>query len=128
MTKEQALYKFWSSFGTAYAEGRVPTGSDAPQFPYITFQVATDSFDNEVSLNASLWDRDSNRHNGELANNLKTEEISKAIGRGGTWLRCDSGAIWIKKGHPFAQSMGDDSDDKVRRKLLNITAEYTTAD
>ena len=41
MTKEQALYKFWISFGMqAYEENSVP--SDAT-FPYITYQLVTDS-------------------------------------------------------------------------------------
>lgn len=44
MTKEAALYNFWSMFGiTAYEENAVP--SDA-KFPYITYQVVTDSFGN----------------------------------------------------------------------------------
>ena len=122
MTKAVAIYQFWSSFGlTAYEENTVPTDAD---FPYITYQFVTDSFDREIPLTASLWYR------GEswTAINAKTEEISQKISRGGKIISCDGGAIWLKRGQPFAQSMGDESDDLIKRKYLNITAEFMTAD
>ena len=56
MTKASALYNFWSGFGlTAYEENTVPTEAE---FPYITYQVVTDSFGAEVALTASVWYRD----------------------------------------------------------------------
>ena len=122
MTKAAAIYQFWNSFGlTAYDENTVPTDAD---FPYITYQFVTDSFDREIPLSASLWYR------GEswTAINAKTEEISQKISRGGKIISCDGGAIWLKRGQPFAQSMGDESDNLVKRKYLNITAEFMTAD
>ena len=122
MTKAAAIYQFWNSFGlTAYEENSVP---DDAAFPYITYQLVTDSFDREIPLTASLWYR------GEswTAINSKTEEISQKISRGGKIISCDGGAIWLKRGQPFAQSMGDESDNLVKRKYLNITAEFITAD
>ena len=122
MTKAAAIYQFWSGFGlTAYEENTVPTDA---AFPYITYQLITDSFDREIAATASLWYR------GEswTAINAKTEEISKHIGRGGKIVRCDDGAIWIKRGSPFAQSMGDESDDLIKRKYITFTAEFFTAD
>lgn len=122
MTKAAAIYKFWNSFGlTAYDENSVP---DEAQFPYITYQLVTDSFDREIPLTASLWYRSESW----TAINAKTEEISQRISRGGKIISCDGGAIWLKRGKPFAQSMGDESDDLIKRKYLNITAEYLTAD
>ena len=59
--------------------------------------------------------------------NAKAEEIGKHIGRGGRLIPCSGGAIWLKRGSPFAQSMGDNADDMIRRKYLNITAEFITA-
>ena len=121
MTKAAAIYQFWSSFGlTAYEENTVP--EDAA-FPYITYQLVTDSFDREVAATASLWYR------GEswTAINAKTEEISAHIGLGGKIIKCDGGRIWIKRGQPFAQNMGDESDDLIKRKYLNVTIEYFTA-
>ena len=121
MTKAAAIYQFWSSFGlTAYEENTVPTDAS---FPYVTYQLVTDGFDREVSATASLWYR------GEswTAINAKTEEIAQLIGLGGKIIKCDGGRIWIKRGQPFAQNMGDESDDLIKRKYLNLTFEFLTA-
>ena len=122
MTKAAAIYQFWSSFGlTAYEENTVP---DDAKFPYITYQLVTDSFDREIQLTASLWYRSESW----TAINAKTEEISQKISSGGKIISCDGGAIWLKRGQPFAQNMGDENDDLIKRKYLNITAEFITAD
>ena len=122
MTKAAAIYQFWNSFGlTAYEENTVP---DDAAFPYITYQLVTDSFDRELQLTASIWYRSESW----TAINAKTEEISQKISRGGKIIACDGGAIWLKRGQPFAQNMGDESDDLIKRKYLNITAEFITAD
>ena len=126
MIKASALYNFFSSFGIdAYEETLVPTGDEAPKFPYLTYQLVTDSFDNEVLIPVSLWYRS---EASLLALNSKTEEISQRIGRGGIFLKCDGGKIWIKRGSPFAQTIGDPNDNTIKRKLINITAEFLTAD
>ena len=122
MTKAAAIYQFWNSFGlTAYEENTVP--HDAV-FPYITYQLVTDSFGLEIQITASLWYRSESW----TAINAKAEEISQTISRGGKIIPCDGGAIWMKRGQPFAQNMGDESDDLIKRKYLNITAEFITAD
>ena len=122
MTKAAAIYQFWNSFGmTAYEENTVP---DDATFPYITYQLVTDSFDREVQATASIWYRSESW----TAINAKTEEISQKISRGGEIIHCDGGAIWLKRGQPFAQNMGDESDDLIKRKYINITAEFMTAD
>ena len=122
MTKAAAIYQFWNSFGLkAYEENTVP---DDAKYPYITYQLVTDSFDREVPVTASLWYRSESW----TSINAKTEEISQKISRGGKIIACDGGAIWIKRGQPFAQNMGDESDDLIKRKYLNITAEFMTAD
>lgn len=122
MTKAAAMYQFWSSFGlTSYEENTVPTDA---AFPYITYQLVTDSFDREVAATASLWYRSESW----TAINAKAEEISQKISRGGKIIACDGGAIWLKRGKPFAQNMGDESDDLIKRKYINITAEFMTSD
>lgn len=122
MTKAAAIYQFWNSFGlTAYDENTVP---DDATFPYITYQLVTDSFDHEVVTTASLWYRSESW----TAINAKADEISQKISRSGKIITCDGGAIWLKRGQPFAQNMGDESDDLIKRKYLNITAEFMTAD
>ena len=121
MTKAAAIYQFWNSFGlNAYEENSVP---DEAAFPYITYQLVTDSFDREIPITASLWYRSESW----TAINAKAEEISQKISRGGKIISCDDGAIWLKRGQPFAQSMGDESDDLIKRKYLNITAAFMTA-
>lgn len=122
MTKAAAIYQFWNSFGlTAYEENTVP---DDATFPYVTYQLVTDSFDREVPVTASLWYRSESWTD----INAKTEEISQRISRGGKIISCDDGAIWLKRGQPFAQNMGDESDDLIKRKYLNITVEFMTTD
>ena len=120
MTKAAAIYQFWNSFGlTAYEENSVPVEA---AFPYITYQLVTDSFGREIMLTASLWYRSESW----TAINAKTEEISQKISRGGKIISCDGGAIWLKRGQPFAQSMGDESDDLIKRIYINVIAEYLT--
>ena len=129
MTKAAAIYQFWNSFGIkAYEENTVIDADEEgnpvePTFPYITYQLVTDSFDREVSATASLWYRSESW----TAINAKTEEISAHIGLGGKIIKCDGGRIWIKRGQPFAQNMGDESDDLIKRKYLNLTFEFFTA-
>ena len=125
MTKEAALYNFWSMFGLpAYEENSVPSGEDGAEFPYITYQVATDSFGNNVSLTGSVWYRSTSWKEA----NAKAQEISNMLSRGGVTISCDSGIVWLRRGVPFAQSMGDENDGLIKRKYLNITAEFMTAD
>lgn len=122
MTKASALYNFWSGFGlTAYEENTVPTDA---KFPYITYQVVTDSFGAEIALTASVWYRGTSW----VEANAKAEEISRTISRGGKTITVDGGVLWLKRGTPFSQSMGDETDDLIKRKYLNITAEFLTAD
>lgn len=124
MTKAAAIYNFWSSFGlVAYEENAVPTGDDAPNCPYITYQLVTDAFENEVLMTASLWYRSTSWTQA----NAKAEEISEAIGLGGKIIKCVGGRIWLKRGTPFAQRMGDETDSLIKRIYINVTAEFFTA-
>lgn len=124
MTKASAIYNFWASFGLdTYEENSVYQMDEAPTFPYLTYEFNSDSFgDNSIPLSASLWYRTTSW----VKANGKAEEISKAIGIGGITIPCDDGFIWIKRGSPFSQSMGDDADNMVKRKILNISVEFWT--
>lgn len=118
MTKAAAINKFWNSFGImAYEENSVP---DDAEFPYITYQYVSDSIGGETLLTASVWYRATSWINA----NEKAEEISRYIGLGGMILNFDSGKIWIKRGTPFAQNMGDENDNLIKRKYINVIAEY----
>ena len=51
MDKAQAIHSFWSGFGlTAYDAATVPTGDNAPRFPYLTYDVAWGSIGAPVAL------------------------------------------------------------------------------
>ena len=123
MDKFEALQEFWSSFGiSAYDENTVPTGDSRPALPYITYEAAVGSLGDFVTMNASLW------YYGPSwsAITAKLAEIEAGIGRGGVMLPVDGGALWIKKGSPFAQRMSD-PDDMIRRIVMNVEAEFITA-
>lgn len=124
MTKAAALYQFWSSFGLeAYEENSIYSLDKDLNFPYLTYELNTDNFSGSaLSLSASLWYRSTSWVNA----NVKAEEISEYIGNSGKVLQCDNGYIWINRGTPFSQSMGDDSDDLIKRKYLNIQVHFLT--
>lgn len=121
MTKEQALYSFWSSFGLpAYDQYTVPPDA---VLPYLTYETATGSLDDVVNLTASLWYRDT----GWAAISAKAQDIATAI----EWMdpptiQLDTGRLHLVRGNPWAQRMNDPDDDGIRRVVLNLQAEYLT--
>jgi hypothetical protein len=62
----------------------------------------------------------------EAIPDAKAEEIRKKIGMGGKLLFCDEGGIWLKWGAPWCQSLVDDTNKNIKRRYMNITAEYLT--
>ena len=125
MRKTQALQAFWSKFGIpAYQESSVPDGKDRPQFPYITYQNAAGFIEDQLALSASVWYRQDSWAGAEE----KAAEIAEYIGFGGVLMPFDGGTLWINRGTPFSQSApADPFDALIRRKILNITAEFITA-
>lgn len=117
MTAEQAIHSFWSSFEVAaYDENSVP---ETAQLPYITYSLSYDSFDNNVTMNASIWDRSTSWQ----YVTQKAHDIYDYIGYGGKIIPTSNGGIWIKRGNPFYQRVGED-EKNIKRIYLNITAEY----
>ena len=121
MDKAQALQSFWSGFGlTAYDSTVVP---DDAKMPYITYSVSTDSLDNVVNMNASLWYRTPSWK--DITE--KADQIAEAIVKmNPPSIQLDNGRLYITKGTPFAQRRSDE-DGNVRRIYLNIQAEFLTA-
>lgn len=117
MDKIQAFNSFWNRFLKAYDENSVP---DNAQLPYITYEIASDDFNNTLPLSASIWYRSTSWEDAVS----KEKEIASYIGRGGKMITYDEGALWIRKGSPWAQRLKDDADDMIRRIILNIQAEY----
>ena len=123
MTKAAAIQGFWESFGlAAFEENAAPSGKDSPEFPYITYELVTDDLGNATAMSASLWYRGTSW----VPANAKADEIGARLGYAGVRLVCDGGCIWLRRGTPFAQSMGDPDDDMIRRKVLSVDAMYLT--
>lgn len=125
MTPEAAIYQFFNGFGIpAYAATSVPD-KDEVTFPYITYDLTVpgELGDGESMMTANVWYRTES----EAEPNAKVREIGRAIGKGGVTLRCDDGAVWLKRGTPWAQSVSiSGEDDKIKRRYLNVDVEYLT--
>lgn len=116
----QTMNSFWNSFGVpAYNEGSVPD-EQRSVYPRITYDVVIPSDAiYESAMSASIWDRDASWATAVSI----MKQISDVIGKGGIVLPFDDGGMWIKKADPFSQTMGEDSDDAIRRIYLNISVE-----
>lgn len=118
MNKFNALKQLWSMFGLqAYEESTVPSTA---VMPYITYQVTTGSIDGEIPLSASLWYRGTS-----WAQIMKkATEIEQTID---TQIKIDGGYLKVRKNRSnFASPMSDPSDDKIRRIVLRVNAEFIT--
>lgn len=123
MTKDAAIQSFFESFDLpAYPANSVPTsGDEKPAFPYITYTAPTDSSMERMMVSASVWYRSESW----TGLNAKVSAISQYVDAGHV-IACDGGGIIIRKGTPFAQPMGDDSDNMIKRKILNFEFLYAT--
>ena len=120
MTKGAALQAFFSQFMDAYAASAVP---EDVTFQYLTYELITSAWDGgEVGLTVNLWFYTTS----EAIPNAKAHELSDAIGYGGVTLPCDGGFIWLKRGSPWCQNLQDDTDQNIKRRYINVTAEYLT--
>lgn len=118
MTPDAALNQFFNSFGIpAFPETSVP---DKQEMPYITYPFVTSEFgDLPVNLAVYLWYKTES----EATPTAKAQEIISAIGRGGCTVPVDGGYIWLYMGSPALRAVLDE-DNSVKRRALNITAEY----
>lgn len=123
MTKEATIQAFFGGFNIpAFPAMSVPTsGDEKPDFPYITYIAPTDSDLERISVSASVYYRSESW----TGLNAKVREISELVGKGITLL-CDEGAIIIRKATPFAQPLGDDSDNMIKRKVLTFEFLFAT--
>lgn len=123
--KYQALQTFWSSFDWA-AYNRFTVPDDALETnggKYITYEAASDSYDNDLLLSADLWMRSTSW----TAIHAKAEEIAQFIDtQFPPAIPIEGGFMKIRKGTPFAQDMADD-DRTIRRVHLNVFVEFLTA-
>ena len=123
MTKQAALHKFFNSFGAkAYPADNVP---DNVSLPYIDYESKVGAFDSgEIAIAVNLFCYTSK----EAEPNAIVQKISERIGIGGCTIPCDGGFIWLKRGSPWCQTVVESSDTNVKRRYINISAEFMTAD
>ena len=123
MTKEQALYLWFSQFGTVYVDTVMPViDSDEIDYPYGTYELAVSSFLRPVAITFSWWERTTSLESSVL----KIREVEQALGRDGVIIPCDGGGIRIAPADPFVRTMSDDSDRMIRRTIFNLQIEYIT--
>lgn len=119
MTNGEAIQKFFEQFLTAYPVTAVP---DNAKMPYLTYTSVSDYFGSTPSvITVNMWFRTTS----EALPNAKSDELGNALGRGGVLIHTDDGAIWLKRGNPWSQSVVDD-DTTVKRRYINILAEFLT--
>lgn len=118
MTADAALNQFFNSFGIpAFPETSVP---DKQEMPYITYSFAMAEFDDyPVNLSVYIWYKTES----ETVPTAKAREIMDAIGRGGCIVTVDVGYIWLYIGSPALRAVLDE-DNSIKRRALNITADY----
>lgn len=119
MTKSQALFEFFNSFGlTAYPSTAVP---DDAIFPWLTYENNVgNALDGQISCAVNLW----YHTDSEADPNAKAEEIAQRIGRGGTQIKYDGGSIWIKRGQPWSLALSDQADSAIKRRSINVILEF----
>lgn len=126
MTKNKALYAWFNEFMPFYRASSVPSAPENPEgvtFPYGTYEYIDSAFDDgEVGLVINLWFRTES----EAVPDEAAQELSKKIGYSGVMIPCDEGYIWLKRGSPFCQSLTYAEDPAIKRRYINITAEYLT--
>jgi len=123
MNKDAAIQSFFESFGlSAFPATSVPTsGDEKPSFPYLTYIISTDSDLGRTVASASVYYRSESW--ADL--NAKVRAISEDVGAGKV-IECDNGAIIFRKSTPFAQPLGDDSDNMIKRKILSFEVLFAT--
>ena len=118
MTKDKALHAWFSQFLPAYPASSVPEDS---VFPWLTYELVTGAWgDGENSITVNLWYYTES----EAIPNAMAQKIADAIGMGGVFVPYDGGAMWIKRGIPWSQSILDESDRNIKRRYINISVEY----
>ena len=120
MTKNKALFAWFNEFMPFYRASSVPKDVD---MPYGTYEYPDGAFDaGEIGLTVNLWFRTES----EAVPDEKAQELSQRIGYGGVYILCDEGYIWLKRGSPWCQSLLYQDDPAIKRRYINITAEYLT--
>lgn len=132
MDKQQAYNAFWGDFGVlAFEENSIPddtviqalidSGVAPAKYPMIAYEVIVDDLNNAIYPSASIYDKSSSWERiDKLVNTISTR-----IQNMGT-IKLDNGRMFITKGSPFAQHMGEGEDFDIKRIVLNLGVEFFT--
>lgn len=120
-SKQGAIASWLGSFGMpAYSARAVPPDAT---LPYLTFSSVDGAWGyGEQNVSVDVWERTES----EVAINARVEAMGRALGIGGVILRCEGGAVWLKRGAPFANAT-DSGEDGVKRRTVNVSAEFITS-
>lgn len=130
-TKEAALYEFFNSLRRiditgekrtlpGYLDTAVP---DDVRYPYLTYTCATSAWgEGNASLTVNIFDRTTS----EADINEWTRILGHAVPPGGTRFAADGGYIWLRRGTPWCQAYVDQNDKLIKRRYINVIAEYHT--
>lgn len=122
MTKAQAIYQFWASFGLkAYDTQSVP---DSAVLPYITYETSTGAIGAQMTLTGNVWYRSTSWK--DVSD--KVDEIAKKIAEMDA-VKIDDGYMYvtIPETTPFAQRISDPSDDMIKGNTLSVNFEFLTS-
>ena len=126
MTKSQALYNFWSSFGWPAINEQSDVDEDTMEIlgdgkRRIEYEDSTGDYTGPVTLTASLF----HYSHAWTEVKAKAQQIREYIGNG-YLAPIDGGYLWIKARNPFTMDSAP-SDVGWRRIVLNIEADFLTA-
>lgn len=124
MTKDVALHEWFQQFGIPIYPVTALPPANKIVFPYGTYEPKFGEFGETVYPSVNLYYRTES----EVEPNAKADEIYQTIGKGGAIVKCDTGAMWIKRGSPFAQSILDPDNSNLKRRLIQIAIEFLTTD
>lgn len=120
MTKNKALYAWFNEFMPFYRASSVP---EDVIFPYGTYEYVSGAWgDGEVGMAVNLWFYSAS----EAEADKKEMELSAKIGMGGILIPCDDGVIWLKRGSPWSQSLVYTDEPNIKRRYINVSAEFLT--
>lgn len=131
MNKQQAYSAFWNGFGVlAFEENSVPTKDVLAQLAatagkptdiYITYQVLIDDLGGRIFPTASIYSKSSSWEKADTLSNAISSRIKTM-----NTIKLDSGRMFITKGSPFSQHMGEEGDQTIKRIVLNLGVEFLT--
>lgn len=118
MTLGATLERFFNSFGIpGYPKTSVP---DKVAFPYLTYEIYDGDFlSGEAYPSIEVYYYTES----ESVPNAMVRTISNRIGLGGVVLPYDDGAVWIKKGNPYAQNVPNE-DSTIKQRHINLIYEF----